>query len=123
LRRPEADHALLMSALQDEQTVLPEAVVQQVEIQAKYEGYVNRQADEIARQQKQENVNIPDDFDYHVVNSLSNEVREKLNRIKPQTVGQAARIAGVTPAAISLLLIYLKKHSHERNKLSNTDVA
>jgi len=89
---------------------LPSEVVEQVEIQCKYSGYIQRQLNEIEKQQRQENKVIPDDFDYSIISSLSNEVMEKLIKAKPQTIGQAGRIPGVTPAAVSLLMVYLKKH-------------
>jgi len=84
---------------------------EQVEIQAKYSGYIDRQKDEIVRQKQNEAVKLPDHFDFENVKGLSNEVREKLLKSKPETIGQAARIPGVTPAAVSLLLIHLKKKS------------
>jgi tRNA uridine 5-carboxymethylaminomethyl modification enzyme len=89
---------------------LPTDVIEQVEIQCKYSGYINRQLNEIEKQQRQENKSIPADFDYSSINSLSNEVMEKLIQAKPQTIGQASRIPGVTPAAISLVMVYLKKY-------------
>ncbi|NBW01003.1 MAG: tRNA uridine-5-carboxymethylaminomethyl(34) synthesis enzyme MnmG [Betaproteobacteria bacterium] len=90
-------------------TRLPDSVVEQVEIQAKYAGYIARQQDEVARNQAQERSSIPDDMDYQAVRGLSIEVRQKLEAIRPSTLGQAARISGVTPAAISLLWIHLKR--------------
>ena len=82
-----------------------------MEIQAKYAGYIKRQKDEIARQKQNEAVKLPNSFDFDNVKGLSNEVREKLINSRPETIGQAARIPGVTPAAVSLLLIHLKKRS------------
>jgi tRNA uridine 5-carboxymethylaminomethyl modification enzyme len=87
----------------------------QLEIQARYSGYIERQADEIERQRKHETTVLPDDFDYSVVTGLSNEVREKLERVRPASLGQASRISGMTPAAISLLLIHLKKRELKRS--------
>jgi tRNA uridine 5-carboxymethylaminomethyl modification enzyme len=84
-------------------------VAEQVEIQAKYAGYIDRQAEEIERLRQSENTRLPDDFDFQVVDGLSNEIKHKLSGARPQTLGQASRIPGVTPAAVSLLLIYLKK--------------
>ena len=84
-------------------------MIEQLEIQAKYAGYIDRQHDEIARQLRHEETRIPDELVYDQVNGLSAEVSEKLDRIKPQTIGQAARIPGITPAAISILLVHLKK--------------
>jgi tRNA uridine 5-carboxymethylaminomethyl modification enzyme len=88
---------------------LPDPVVEQVEIQAKYAGYIARQQDEVARNQAQERSSIPEAIDYGAVRGLSIEVRQKLEAIRPTTLGQAARISGVTPAAISLLWIHLKR--------------
>ncbi len=84
-------------------------VAEQVEIQAKYAGYIVRQTEEIARSERSDEVMIPVDFDYKSISGLSNEVVAKLTKTKPQTIGQASRISGVTPAAISLLLVFLKK--------------
>ncbi len=86
-------------------------VVEQLEVQAKYAGYIDRQQDEIDRQRGTEKVGLPIDFDYEKVRGLSSEVKEKFLRHRPETLGQAGRIPGVTPAAISLLLIHLKKQS------------
>ena len=110
LRRPDVTYQGLMSLPGGgQQAVSDEKVAEQVEIQAKYSGYIQRQQDEIARQRRHEDTAIPADFDYHMIKGLSAEVQEKLLRVLPETVGQAARIPGVTPAAISLLLVYLKK--------------
>lgn len=106
LKRPEITFAHLF------ETNNPQ-VAEQVEIQAKYAGYIARQAEEIERSLRSEEVIIPVDFDYKKVSGLSNEIVEKLKKTKPQTIGQASRISGVTPAAISLLLIYLKKKRDE----------
>ncbi len=84
-------------------------VAEQVEIQAKYAGYIDRQADEIQKLRQSENTRLPTDFDFNSIEGLSNEIKHKLSTAKPETLGQASRIPGVTPAAISLLLIYLKK--------------
>ncbi len=112
LRRPEVEYLPLMQAAGFE----PEApaVAEQVEILAKYAGYIDRQADEVEKLRASENTALPEDFDYAVVSGLSNELRQKLEQIRPATLGQASRIQGMTPAAISLLRIYLKKHSAGR---------
>ena len=112
LRRPEVEYLPLMQAAGFE----PEApaVAEQVEILAKYAGYIDRQADEVEKLRASENTALPADFDYAVVSGLSNELRQKLQDTRPQTLGQASRISGMTPAAISLLRIYLKKHSAGR---------
>jgi tRNA uridine 5-carboxymethylaminomethyl modification enzyme len=85
------------------------AVAEQVEIQIKYAGYIARQEDEVARHESHESTRIPDELDYAAVRGLSIEVRQKLQAQRPETIGQAARIAGVTPAAISLLLVHIKR--------------
>jgi len=90
--------------------IAPE-VAEQVEIAAKYAGYIERQQDEVARQLAQESVELPADLDYASVRGLSREVQQKLSEHRPQTIGQAARMQGVTPAAISLLLVHLKRHA------------
>jgi tRNA uridine 5-carboxymethylaminomethyl modification enzyme len=85
-----------------------------VEIAAKYSGYLDRQNEEIQRQRRHEETVIPHAFDYAGVHGLSTEVLQKLQRSQPQTIGQATRISGVTPAAISLLLVHLKRHNSRR---------
>lgn len=109
LRRPEVDIENLLS-FTDLQNV-DEQVAEQVAIQAKYAGYIDRQQTEINRTQRYENMRLPEDVDYGSVSGLSNEVSEKLKKNRPQTLGQASRIPGITPAAISLLLVHLKKKS------------
>ena len=89
---------------------LAEQVKQQVDVQAKYSGYLKRQNQEIDRQQRHEDMRLPEDIDYAKVGGLSNEARQSLSSVRPQTLGQAARIPGLTPAALSLLLVYLRKH-------------
>lgn len=109
IRRPEVTYQQLL-AIDSLGPVLADPVAaEQVEIQIKYEGYINRQQDEIAKQQRNEETRLPAKFDYSQVKGLSNEVVTKLNQTQPETVGQASRISGITPAAISLLLVYLKK--------------
>jgi tRNA uridine 5-carboxymethylaminomethyl modification enzyme len=85
------------------------AVQEQVEIQLKYAGYIERQAREVERHEHYEHLKLPDELDYLAIPALSFEVRQKLAQQRPETLGQASRIAGVTPAAISLLLVHLKK--------------
>lgn len=108
LRRPSVDYQGLMTLLGEEQSVADD-VAEQVMIQVKYAGYINRQQNEVNRLQRNEGTTLPADLDYHNVRGLSNEVREKLQNAKPQSLGQAARISGVTPAAVSLLLVHLKR--------------
>jgi tRNA uridine 5-carboxymethylaminomethyl modification enzyme len=109
IRRPEVTYKDLMQIESLGPHSSNEQAAEQVEIQIKYEGYINRQQDEIAKQERNEQTLLPQNFDYKVVKGLSNEVVLKLNQAQPQTVGQATRISGITPAAISLLLVYLKK--------------
>jgi len=94
---------------------LAKQIGQQLEIQARYRGYIERQAKEIERHRRHATTLLPLDFQYSQVTGLSNEVREKLERIRPDSIGQASRIAGMTPAAISLLLIHLKKRAIRRS--------
>ena len=96
-------------------------VAEQVEIQAKYAGYINRQQDEITRTSHQEGLALPADLDYRTVRGLSFEAQQKLNQHKPETVGQASRISGMTPAAISLLLVHIKR-SQKAAKSDRADV-
>ena len=84
-------------------------VAEQVEIQVKYAGYIKKQLEDVERQQSQENLAIPEDFDYDQVPSLSIEARQRLKQARPATVGQAGRVSGITPAAVSLILIQLKR--------------
>ncbi len=109
IRRPEVTYKDLMQIDGVGPGLMLEDAAEQVEIQIKYEGYINRQQDEIAKQERNENTRLPANFDYSVVKGLSNEVVLKLNQTQPETMGQASRISGITPAAISLLLVYLKK--------------
>ncbi|HTV83812.1 MAG TPA: tRNA uridine-5-carboxymethylaminomethyl(34) synthesis enzyme MnmG [Dyella sp.] len=111
LRRPELDYARLTSVAELGPAVEREDVAAQVEVQTKYAGYLERQREEIERQRRHENTAIPSGFDYDKVRGLSAEVLLKLKRSLPATIGQAARISGVTPAAISLLLVHLKRRA------------
>ena len=107
LKRPELNHQIIGDLLPDQK---PDSkIAQQVEIDAKYSGYISRQQDEIDRLQRHENTAIPDGFDYSNIKGLSNEVKQKLSDALPKTLARAARVPGVTPAAISLLLVQLKK--------------
>lgn len=109
LRRPEMTYALITTLSPFAPGVPDVQAAEQVEIQIKYEGYIARQQEEIDKQLRNENTLLPTDLDYRQVNSLSNEVIAKLNDHKPTSIGQASRISGITPAAISILLIWLKK--------------
>ena len=123
LRRPELSYESLLSLPTSGAAVnyadIPEDVRQQVDIAAKYQGYIDRQEEEIARALGSEHMKIPEDMDYTDVHGLSIEVQQKLAQHKPQTIGQAGRVSGVTPVAVSLLLVYLKRKS--RAKSINAD--
>jgi tRNA uridine 5-carboxymethylaminomethyl modification enzyme len=126
LRRPDVSYADLMSldsgrfanaelpignvSRETAEFSFIDAVVEQIDISAKYSGYIDRQKDEIDRAAHYENLKIPAELDYLQVTALSFEVRQRLSKLRPETLGQASRVSGVTPAAISLLLVHLKKH-------------
>lgn len=122
LRRPELSYESLLSLPTSEAKVkyedIPEDVRQQVDIAAKYQGYIDRQQEEIERAAGSEHTKLPEDMDYSDVHGLSIEVQQKLVLHKPQTIGQAGRVSGVTPVAVSLLLVYLKR----RNRAKKIDV-
>jgi tRNA uridine 5-carboxymethylaminomethyl modification enzyme len=109
LLRPDVSYASLMSLTGAGVAVADEKVAEQVEIQAKYHGYIERQREEVGSSQQFETLGLPINMDYREVRGLSIEVQQKLNQHKPETVGQAGRISGITPAAISLLLVHLKR--------------
>ncbi|MGL4958412.1 MAG: tRNA uridine-5-carboxymethylaminomethyl(34) synthesis enzyme MnmG, partial [Plesiomonas sp.] len=109
LRRPEMDYATLTKLSAFMPPLADQQAAEQVEIQVKYDGYISRQKEEVAKQLRNENTLLPEDIDYQQVNGLSNEVIAKLNDHRPTSIGQASRISGITPAAISILLIWLKK--------------
>lgn len=109
LRRPEVTYATLMALPEIGQAVGDTIVAQQVEIDVKYEGYIERQKQEVARHAHHESTILPKNMDYRTVRGLSTEVQQKLNLHQPETIGQATRISGITPAAISLLLVHLKR--------------
>ena len=116
LRRPEVSYEALLSLTGAGEGETDEQVRQQLEIAAKYQGYIDRQQDEIERQRGNEETSLPADLDYKDVHGLSIEAQQKLNAHKPQTIGQASRISGITPAAISLLLVYLKRKSRQKQR-------
>jgi len=121
LRRPEVSYEQVLSLGEIGLGEVEPAVREQVEIAAKYQGYIDRQVDEVARSRGQENTKLPADLDYREIHGLPIEAQQKLNAHKPETIGQASRISGITPAAISLLLVYLKRKS--RAKAVNIDGA
>ena len=132
LRRPDVDYDALMSldngrfasASVSRETLgeARDAVIEQIEISAKYSGYIDRQRDEVERSASHERMVLPVDLDYMAVNALSIEVRQKLQKQRPETLGQAGRISGVTPAAISLLLVHLKKRGFKGLEQTADDV-
>jgi tRNA uridine 5-carboxymethylaminomethyl modification enzyme len=120
LRRPELTITDLIRFAPEIGNYSPH-VATQLEVEVKYSGYLSRQTEMISRSKNMEGSRVPQDIDYSSINGLSREVREKLDRIRPLTIGQAARIPGITPAAISLLSVYLKKHSRRRElKISSS---
>ena len=121
LRRPEVSYEQVLSLGETGLGEVEPAVREQVEIAAKYQGYIDRQIDEVARSRGQENTKLPSDLDYREIHGLPIEAQQKLNAHKPETIGQASRISGITPAAISLLLVHLKRKS--RAKAVNLDDA
>jgi tRNA uridine 5-carboxymethylaminomethyl modification enzyme len=114
IKRPELDYAKLMAVPSIGPGVDDAQVAEQVEIGVKYAGYLDRQRDEIERQQRNESTPIPSGFDFASVRGLSAEVQQKLERVQPETIGQAQRIPGMTPAAISLLLVHLERARRSR---------
>ena len=121
LRRPDISYASLMTLPGAGEGVHDPLVAEQVEIQAKYQGYIKRQKDEVARNIHYEETRLPQDLDYTTLSGLSSEVQQKLNQYKPETAGQAARISGITPAAVSLLLVHVKRgfSSQKKRKCMN----
>lgn len=111
LRRPEMNYSMLVKVDGLTSVLTDEKIIEQIEIHAQYSGYMERQLAEIAKSKAQENKQIPSQFDYQSVTGLSAELTEKLSLVKPQTIGQATRIQGMTPAAVSLLLVHLKRVS------------
>ncbi|MBE0614959.1 MAG: tRNA uridine-5-carboxymethylaminomethyl(34) synthesis enzyme MnmG [Burkholderiales bacterium] len=116
LRRPDVNYASLMSLPGAGEAVADPVIAEQVEIQIKYDGYIARQHEEILRREQYETTALPHDLDYGSVRGLSREVQQKLNQHQPETIGQASRISGLTPAAISLLLVHLKRGFESKGK-------
>ena len=116
IRRPEMTYSQLMKIESVGPGIDDPIAAEQVEIQIKYAGYISRQMDEIAKTQRHENTLLPIDMDFSKISGLSNEVVAKLTEARPETIGKASRISGITPAAISLLLVYLKKHGMLRKQ-------
>ena len=115
LKRPEVEIDSLMSLLNVDES-FPQNVRAQAEVNVKYAGYLERQQQEIDKASQHEQTDLPDQLDYAEVRGLSNEVCQKLAQHRPATIGQASRISGITPAAISLLLVHLKRHQYQAKK-------
>jgi tRNA uridine 5-carboxymethylaminomethyl modification enzyme len=111
LRRPEVEYDLLVGLDGFGPAVDDPLVAEQLDIQARYHGYIDRQKVEIKKRRNHEQTVLPDDIDYTMVKGLSNEVKQKLMDYRPVTIGQASRISGVTPVSISILLVHMKKLS------------
>ena len=120
LRRPEIDYCAL-TELPSLAPCISEGALEQVEIQVKYEGYIERQQQMVEKFKRMEQKHLPQDLNYSAVPSLSTEVRQKLNDIRPASFGQASRISGITPAALSILMIYMKKHEAEITSFRERD--
>ncbi|HPL62208.1 MAG TPA: tRNA uridine-5-carboxymethylaminomethyl(34) synthesis enzyme MnmG [Syntrophales bacterium] len=114
LKRPEISYEDI-EAFEGKVSAMPRDVVRQVEIQCKYEGYIRRQEEEVDKFRSLERIRIPESFDYFQVQGLSTELRQKLSRLQPVSVGQASRIEGITPAAISVLMIHIRRMQHLKN--------
>jgi tRNA uridine 5-carboxymethylaminomethyl modification enzyme len=115
LKRPSVTYAGLMTLPGAGPGIEDPVTAEQVETQIKYAGYIQRQMNDIERLKKNEETVLPDDLDYQAIKGLSSEVAEKLSHHRPATIGQATRIPGITPAAISILLVYLKKSRLQRS--------
>jgi tRNA uridine 5-carboxymethylaminomethyl modification enzyme len=122
LRRPEVSYQGLLDLIPSEE-VLAEDVKEQVEIAAKYQGYIDRQKEEIAKQKDSEHIKLGEAVDYDQVHGLSIEARQKLMKHKPETIGQAGRISGITPATISILMIYMKRKHKKESAQNNSEAA
>jgi tRNA uridine 5-carboxymethylaminomethyl modification enzyme len=119
LRRPQVSYASLATLPGFGAEPAPDEVAEQVEIQVKYQGYIERQAEENARRDQIEHIALPADLDYASVPGISKEVQQKLGQHRPETLGQASRLSGMTPAAVSLLLVYLKRAGNDARKTSH----
>ena len=123
LRRPEIniDHITEITSAMDPKHHVASVISEQIEIQIKYDGYISRQQDEIERLKRNEDTKLPLDFDYETISGLSNEIKQKLFDVRPETIAQASRIPGMTPAAVSLILVFLKKRAQQ--KILNKEVS
>ena len=122
LRRPEVSYQGLLDLMPTDAALSAE-VKEQVEIAAKYQGYIDRQKDEIAKQKESEHIKLGDAIDYDEVHGLSTEARQRLAQHQPETIGQAGRISGITPATISILMIYMKRKYKKVESPNNSEAA
>lgn len=120
IRRPELSYEVLES-IDPERKPLPEDVIEQININLKYEGYIERQQRQIEQFKKMENKRLPEDMDYNAISGLRLEARQKLQKFRPLSIGQASRISGVNPADISVLMVYLMQHNVKKTKETNTN--
>lgn len=120
IRRPELSYEVLES-IDPERKPLPEDVIEQININLKYEGYLERQQRQIEQFKKMENKRLPEDMDYNAISGLRLEARQKLQKFRPLSIGQASRISGVNPADISVLMVYLMQHNAKKTKETNTN--
>jgi tRNA uridine 5-carboxymethylaminomethyl modification enzyme len=111
VKRPELDLATCLRLAGEEVATVPPAVLEQIEIEHKYAGYLKRQAETAQKMAQWEEKRIPEGFDYDAVPGLSHEIRQKLKEVRPRSLGQAGRISGVTPAAVAVLMVYVKRFS------------
>ncbi|NPV26814.1 MAG: tRNA uridine-5-carboxymethylaminomethyl(34) synthesis enzyme MnmG [Firmicutes bacterium] len=116
LRRPEISYVDVTMMVEEEVKAVPDEVKEQIEIEVKYEGYICKQMAQVERFEKLENRRIPEEIDYNKINGLSSEARQKLTRLRPASIGQASRISGVSPADISILLVYLEQWRRSREQ-------
>jgi tRNA uridine 5-carboxymethylaminomethyl modification enzyme len=105
----------MLTSIDQDRKILPEDVIEQVNINIKYDGYIKRQLRQVEQFKKLENRRIPEEIDYMTIPSLRIEARQKLMKFKPISIGQASRISGVSPADISVLLVYLTQYNHEKS--------
>ena len=110
IKRPELNYEILAEFDEDRDENIPEDIIEQVNINLKYEGYITRQLKQVEQYKKMEKKKIPDNIDYNEISGLRNEARQKLEMYRPLSIGQASRISGVSPADISVLLIYLSSN-------------
>lgn len=115
LKRPKVTYSALAEMEVFGESVSDPLVIEQIEIEAKYSGYIERQKIDIEKLKRSEKIKIPADLDLDIISGLSNEVKQKIRDFQPETIGIASRISGITPAAIAIMLVYIKKHNSGKN--------